>query len=105
MRYQFNRFAMATIAGLAGIATTFVGYYDLRTIIDSVGDLTFTNYLSMVGVSSLGLAMLALAALLLVRQNWAGFVTLTFIGIAAVAFTIGAFKTNFFLGISPITRA
>ena len=102
MRSQTSRIAFATICGFAGIATTFVGYYDLRAIIDSAGEATFTNYLSMVGVSSLGLAMLCLCLLLMVRKNWAGFVAITFIGIAVVAFTIGAFKTNFFLGISLV---
>ncbi len=57
------------------------------------------DYIAMVGVTSLGLAMLALCFLLLFPKNWAGFVAITFIGVAVVAFTIGAFHTNVFFGV------
>ena len=36
------------------------------------------------------------------RDHWAGIVAITFIGIAVVAFTIGAFHTNVYLGISLV---
>jgi hypothetical protein len=99
---QIRECAFATICGFAGIATTFAGFWDLRKITAPGRDTEYMDYVAMVGVTSMGLAMLTLCFLLLVNKNWAGFVALTFIGIAVVAFAIGAFHMNVYLGISLI---
>ena len=100
MKTQIRHYSIAVILAFAGIATTFAGFWDLRKITTPGRNTGYMDYVAMVGVTSLGLAMLTLCFLLLVHRNWPGFVALTFIGIAVVAFTIGAFHTNAYLGIS-----
>jgi hypothetical protein len=96
--HEINARALAFICLFTGIATTFLGYHDLRTI-QRMADPGYMDWLTMAGVTSLGFSMLALATMLLLRQSWAGFVALAFIGITSVAFIVGAFHVNLFWGI------